>query len=247
MATGASKLTDHFSLSRLAGVLRAYRRPEGGFDAKGHWQTSYGVYTLARRASRVGKMRLTRKADAGGGAAIALDYEKTAPGGFRQKVTARMSCRADALATPTAWTFESKVLDPKGKPLKNTSLKKSARVSGKWIEIRDGGRKSSRRIARPAAYTINWAIFDAVQRLGRQAFRPLRFTMIDHFDQVKPDQTLARRKTATVAVGGKPLRLHACEQSGRGIVPWVYWADDAGRLLFAVAGLEAYVLEDGDA
>ena len=247
MATRASNLTDHFSLSRLASVLRAYRPPEGAFDPNGHWQTSYGVYTLTGRGVRVGKMRLTRKADAGGGATIALDYKKTAPGGFGQKVAARMSCRADALSTPTAWTFESKVLDPKGTPLKNTSLKKSARVKGKWIEITDGGGKSPRRIALPAAYTINWAIFDAVQRLGRQAFAPLRFTMIDHFDQVKPDQTLAHRKTATVAVGGKPLRLHACEQSGRGIVPWVYWVDDRGRLLFAVAGLEAYVLEDGDA
>ena len=246
MATGASKLADHFSLSRLANILRAYRRAAGGFDAKGHWQTTYGVYTLARLAARVGKMRLTRKADVGG-AAIALDYEKTAPGGFRQKVVARMTCRADALATPTAWTFESNVVDGKGKPLKNTSLKKSARVRGEWIEITDGGGKSSRRIALPGAYTINWAIFDVVQRLGREAFAPLRFTMIDHFDQVKPGQTLARRKTATVAVGGKPLRLHACEQSGRGIVPWVYWVDDRRRLLFAVAGLEAYVLEDGDA
>lgn len=42
---------------------------------------------------------------------------------------------------------------------------------------------------------------------------------------------------------GEKVTLHAFEQLGEGIVPWVYWTDDLGRLLLVVAGLEVYVLD----
>jgi len=50
------------------------------------------------------------------------------------------------------------------------------------------------------------------------------------------------RKTYMAKEGGRDVRLHAYSQVGRGIVPWVYWVDEQGRLLFIVAGLEGYVL-----
>jgi hypothetical protein len=93
--------------------------------------------------------------------------------------------------------------------------------------------------------------------------------MLDHLDEPKPNQSLSYRETADVLLSGRhltkrraahldkrqarkparslrgtqPVRLHAFEQLGDGIVPWIYWVDDRGRLLVAVSGLEAYILE----
>ena len=112
-------------------------------------------------------------------------------------------------------------------------------------------------------------LLDAVQRLPRAAFEPKRFTLLDDFDVVKANQTLAYRKTVEVLLGGRrvqkqhweklekgrirktswgregdrPVRLHAYEHLGDAIVPEVYYVDDQGRLLFMVAGIEAYVWE----
>jgi hypothetical protein len=97
----------------------------------------------------------------------------------------------------------------------------------------------------------------------------MRFTLLDDFDQVKPDQTLAPHGQVTLTLGGSRVVRHRVEklekgtvhrpvvereggrnvvlrqysQTGRGVVPWVYYVDEAGRLFFVVAGIEAYVWE----
>ena len=109
------------------------------------------------------------------------------------------------------------------------------------IDLTDG--RTQRQIPAPGAYAVNWALFEAVGRLPREEFEPLRFTMLDHFDQLKPGQVLSYRETADVSLGGRSVRLHAYDHLGEGIVPWIYWVDDEGRLLFAVSGLEAYLLD----
>ena len=38
--------------------------------------------------------------------------------------------------------------------------------------------------------TINWLLFEAVGRLPHEAFPPLRFTLVDNFDQLKPGHWL---------------------------------------------------------
>ena len=53
----------------------------------------------------------------------------------------------------------------------------------------------------------------------------------------------AYRLSADVLLAGQPVRLHAYDHLGEGIVPWIYWVDDRGRLLLAVSGLEAYLLD----
>ena len=110
------------------------------------------------------------------------------------------------------------------------------------IVIQDPHETKALPVAGP--YTLNWCLFDAVQRLPREKTQPLGFTLIDHFDEPKADCTLAFRKRMDVAVaGGRTIATYSYDQLGRGNVPWVYWVDDRGRLLFVAAGLEAYALE----
>jgi len=231
-----------FPLGILAPRLSALRPPAGPFDPRGDWRLAYGVYTMAGGAgSRVGALRLARKAGAGEAFALSVDYDKIVVAGNRQRVTARLHCRADRLATPGRWTFTSRLIDSSGVPIPDTLLEKSATVVDGQIEIDDG--RSKRRLPVPQAYTVNWALLEAVTRLPREPFGPLEFTLLDHFDQLKPGQTLGYRESVRVGLGGQTARLEVYDQVGRGVVPWVYGCDEQGRPLLAASGLEAYLLE----
>ena len=235
-----------FTLDFLAGRLKGLKPPSGEFDPRGRWKLTYGVYTFAAitsgttPGSRTGTLRMTRE-PRNGGSVVELDFEKLLVGGSTQRVIARLVCRDDTLATPTKWACSSEFFDRQKKAMPQSDLKKSATCTGDHVEIEDG--KYTQVIEIDGPFTVNWALFEAVGRLPRGPFAPLEFTMLDHFDQVKRGQTLAFRKSLSIKLGDRDVRLHAFDQLGRGIVPWVYWVDDSGRLLAAVAGLEAYILD----
>ena len=156
----------------------------------------------------------------------------------------RLFSTNDTLATPERWTFSSQIARGPGGGqglVEGTRIEQSATAVDGGVEIRGGA--SVRRLAVERPFAINWALFVAVGRLPREPFDPIRFTMLDHFDQVKPNQTLSYRESVDVLLAGRPVRLHAYDHLGEGIVPWIDWVDDAGRLLFAVSGLEAYLLD----
>jgi len=144
------------------------------------------------------------------------------------------------LSTPQRWQFNRRVIGEQS-VVPGTQLLKSATFAQGKIEI--GAGRTTRRIAMPGPYTLNWALFDAVTRLPREQTEPIEFTLIDHFDQVKPNHRLSFRETVDATFSTKPITLHAYDHVGEGILPWVYYVDPAGRLLAAISGLEGYLLE----
>ena len=103
-----------------------------------------------------------------------------------------------------------------------------------------------KQIALPPAYTSNWSLFDAVQRLPREAGDPRRFTLLDGGDTLKPNQVLSFYRTADLKnrwQGAPALRVHGFLQIGNGISPQVFWVGDGGELLFLLSGLGAFVLD----
>lgn len=268
MPTAPHRPENLFPLTVVAPALGRFEPPSGAFDPEGDWTLAYGVHTIGQRGSaRVGSLRLQRQA-AKGGAVLQMQYVKTFPGNATGHVTAEIHCRDDALATPRRWRVATESLDAKKQVVPHTRIEKTGEVKDGVIEVRDSAGR--REIPTPAAFAVNWALFDAVQRLPRKANGPLRFTLLDDFDQVKPNQALSFRGTTAVLLGGKrvkktrvrqlakgrihttswsregdrPVRLHAYGHVGDGVVPWVYWVDGEGRLLFAVSGLEAYLVEE---
>ncbi len=267
-----TKLGDDFSLDFISARLMGFQVPEEPFDPNGDWRLEYGVYTMSTTqrgptpGGLVGRMSLTRKAVGEEEAELTLDYRKNGPGAV-QHVAAKICCKTDALSTPVTWQYSAQVVDAQGKVYENSKISKRGRAEDGRVEITDS--RTPRRLAVSGPFTINWALWDAVMRMPARESEPLRFTMLDHFDQIKRRQTLAFRKSPVVTlgqrrvkeqtwkelekgrirqtqwatVGGRDATLHAFEQLGEGIVPWVYWTDEQGRLLFAVAGLEVYALK----
>jgi len=233
-----------YPLCSLMPALRKFRPPEGAFDPAGAWEQTWSVCTLAGWAASVrsvGRLTLRRAVD-NKTARLDVTYSKDLTGG-RQEVTGTLEGPAHSpLATPERWSFCIRLFDVNGAPIPEAAIAKHAAADGGHITIADTVERQRLRLAEP--YTVNWCLFDAVQRLPGKDTPPRTFTLIDHFDQPKPETTLSFRKAMDVRVaGGRTLRTLAYQQLGCGNVPWVYWTDEAGRLLWVVAGLEGYVLE----
>ncbi len=269
--TNSTHLDSDFSLEFISARLMGFRIPNEPFEPNGQWQLDYGVYSFTSQAQGptpgglVGTMSLARKPLQEGEAELTLNYKKTGPGTV-QNVAGKIRCKTDSLATPVQWEYSVEVVGAEGKPYPNSRIAKRAEASEGRVDVVDD--HGTRRLAINGALAINWTLWDAVMRMPRQKAEPIRFTMLDHFDQIKHRQTIAFRKSSVVTLGQSPVQeqsgqelekgrirqarwattggedvtLHGFEQLGEGIVPWVYWTDDQGRLLFVVAGLEVYIL-----
>ncbi len=154
----------------------------------------------------------------------------------------RLDAGAGPLSTPRQWSFQTQVFDETGQPIPEAGLQRRVLVEGGALRVTTGD-AAQRSAPLPGKYTVNWALFDAVGRLPRGPFEPIRFTLVDHFDQVKPEQTLVFRRGIDTPIGGKTVRLWGYDQTGRGVMPWTYWVDQQGRTVLVQSGLETYMLE----
>ena len=274
MPDTATKPGEHFALNATLDALTRFQAPTGAFDPLGAWRNEYDVLTLAslrptKRASPVGRLSIERKPDGANAHSLAVRLETPLPGKHREVVTATLRCATDPLGTPVSWEVRSEMLTGEGHVVAGTRSSTRGDLASGSLRLRCGG--SERRLAVSGRCAASWALFEAVQRLPRERTTELPFVLIDHFDQPKPNQVLAFRKSATVELGGrvelkhatmrldrgvvrKPVktvsaaqlvRLHAYEQLGEGILPITYWVDDREQLLFVFSGLEGYVLRTG--
>ena len=219
-------------LEIAARVLEAVTPPGGAFDPRGPWRHTYGVYDLgadlAARKNAVrnlaGTLRISRSPLSGGGSLLDIDLQRRTPPRTEERISGHMKCAPGVLASPTEWDFDWE-----------------ARTPGQSGSLK---RKRAGNVALSSPYTANWALFDVVQRLEPKPAEPLRFTLLDEFDLVKPNQNLAFRKTTEVTLAKGPVTLNAFEQFGDGVLPVMYWTDDQGRLLFAISGLIAYAMKE---
>jgi len=262
-----SEVTDHFTLDIIAPALDGFQAPEGAFEPTGEWSHRYGMYTLTGNPARVGSVCMGRQPRGDDKCLVTVAYEKLVPGEYRQRVSAEAACRTDLLCSPREWRWSFWTEDKDGNVLENSALDNRGEDKGDHVMVYADD--LPRRVPAKPPRTINWCLFDVVQRLPREPFDPIAFTLLDHFDQMKQKHTLSYhggvevilgrkkvqeqhevqlekgriRKTRWAQEGGAPARLHGYSDVGWASVPWVYWVNETGRLLFAVGGLEAYILE----
>ncbi|MBN1418742.1 MAG: hypothetical protein JXP34_08190 [Planctomycetes bacterium] len=238
----ASDPAEVFPLACMADLVRALAPPAGPFDPAGDRTLDFALHTIGQvGTNRAGSVRITRARREGGEVTLAVEYRKIYPGRATGLVEAEMTCRADALSTPIRWRHAYGSIDAAGARIPSTRIEKTGTVEGDAIVFSDA--RSVRRVPRPPAYTTNWALFDVIPRLPREPFDPIRFSLLDDFDEMKPDQVVSYRTAVDVRTKAGTLRLHGYDHLGRGIVPTVYWTDGAGRLLIVAAGIEAFLFE----
>jgi len=229
-----------YPLNILENYLKNYIPSEKSFDPDGEWDAKYKMFSMASgRAGHAGTLSFKRKSLSKKEAFIELTIDKAGVDRYWQKIKAKMKFKTDLLSTPVKWQYEARMTDPKGELLKNSEIKKHAVNYGNKIDFVCNGKRKSVKTSGDVA--INWLLFDAVQRMPREKNAKAKFTLIDHFDQLKPNNTISFRNKIEINVANnKKLKLYVYNQLGNGILPIVYYVNKSGRLLFVVSGVEAY-------
>jgi len=241
-----------FPISTMGGSLRSQVEvPKGDFDPAGDWTQQYAIFNNGPSTTSVGTLSIERRTT-GGKVSLKIRHEKAlsgstgggAKGSKAQRVlnaVLQLGPKPSRLSTPRRWSFTTKVMGADGSVIADAGLKRTASVEDGELKIATGDAKP-RTVELAGDYTLSWALFDAVARLPREKFDPIDFTLIDHFDQVKPDHRLLYRGDVETTLGNTKSRLHAYDELGRGIMPVTHFVDAQGRVALVISGLEAYVL-----
>lgn len=265
----ATTPSEHFSLRPLAGALRSLRPPGEAPTASGAWAAEFRLFSLAGAPRPQGRLSLARTPHPSG-FELKTEYVLGCGAGVEFVTVGKTVCAGDALATPRTWSVTTRQTGAGGEQIKGSAGGLEGAYDGGRVVLSEYGEARSLAVEQPLSW--GWGLFEAVQRLATAPrSEPLQFSLLDHFDQVKHGHSLRLRKRCRLTVGGKlvveervaeldhgtvyrPQRVErggtavdcvVFEQTGRGILPIVYWCTADGRLLMVSSGLEAYVRKTG--
>ena len=227
-------------------VLQSCKMPSGRFDPAGSWEHTYNIHFLNIRGSSKALLRdrqpvepngVLKIASAPTGGAVELRVDATAiMAGDR--TTAHIRCNRDALCSPTAWDLHFTNQGRESTPYV-TFTKTGAVVDGTLMK--DG--KAAKRTKRLAAYTCDWSLFDAVQRLALGSVTSaLGFDLVEYLDVVRENQVLKHRGKTQIHCAGKDVDAQEYLQYGDGVLPTQYFVDGNGRLFMVLGSRRLYVL-----
>lgn len=213
-----NKDAPRFPLSFAAPLLQEEPAFAGSFDAAGKWRQRWTVHTLVGRPAMAdGRLVMVRTPIGKAEFRLAVVEYKVSPNGDAS-ASFDFQCRADALGQPVKWTVSAQ-----------------APVAGSY-------RHSLRQQPSGTAHSNNWCLFEAVQRLPRDAGLKIPFTLVTPEGATYENQELRYGGEREIAWGGQPVRLHEFQKTGPGDLPWCYFVTPEGRLAIAVSGLQAWVL-----
>ena len=223
------------------GAFEDFAAP-GSLDPEGQWAHTYRIWLVGRRRQgEASSLRVARSAPADGTVTLSVAVSITQSAGTTHETKAKIECRTDALCAPLSWQMSSVVIDAEGQPIEDSKIEQLAVVGSNGVEVTIGDSVSVRKVPEP--FTSNWSLFEAVQRLAGPATKPLTFTLLEDLDLVKENQRLSFRESVEFDFGGGPVRLQGYQQIGAGILPCHYWVDEHHRLLVALSGIRAYILD----
>ncbi len=237
-----SKVSD-FSLRGLDGLAEQYSPPPiGNFTPNGYWKQSYAMFVLVPLgALKVGEFSLERKVKGPTDFMLAATIRRYASPGFSHFQRAEIRCRLDALATPVSWLFDTKLArEATAPPYLQSGRRRSASVHNSVMMVRD--RLRSTNIVLDGAYSNEWSLLEAIQRLPGEMTPNMHYTLIDEFDTPQQAHTLIFRDKVNVPLKNGTILLTGYCDLGTAVVPTTYWVDEHHRLIFVCSGLTVYAL-----
>ncbi len=231
---------------RELGALSNIGLPGGPFDPNGAWEQTWQIWLVSFSWKGMAGYLSLKRAPAQNGEAIVLNVEMAVMQTARSVHVTRADtlCAADPLASPRSWRIESEIRSPDGKAIEVARVEEKAEVKDGVIEVAAGQKTFTRKV--PKTFTSNWSVFDAVQRLPFANSKPLEFALLEDLDLLKEGHRLSRWKDRAAVLSGKEIAVHGFQHIGAGILPYQYWLDEQHRLVVALSGIRAYIV-DADA
>jgi hypothetical protein len=228
-------------------VLGDFPPPPGDFSLSGDWTHHYRILTCHGYTNdgndNNGMLTIKRSVD---------KVEDVIKFDITQKIVndeaivniieAHVICVPDILSSPSSWEITSRFIASDGKPAPQLTTQQSVQISGSNMLIKTAGKTIKRKVKTPV--TSDWTLFDAIQRDALfNRLMPASFTMLEGLSLIKPNQQISHPSRTSL----DDTTLFRYSQTGDGILPYDYWLDERHRLVLAVTGARAYILDDNAA
>ncbi len=213
----------------------------GAFDAHGPWQLTWEIWLLTpniKESSHHGYVQI-KKSPVNGSDTFNLSVEQQIIEQHSLSVQkAEITCLNDRFATPVKWTknFDVRAFDS-DLSINRIGLDKKGSLQGN--QLVDG--QTRKKIAVPVS--CNWCLPDALQRLSLNGAKELPFfTLLDELEKIKEEQQVRFLGQRQIPFAGMEVTVKCYQHTGRGMLPYFYYIDLQGRLLVALSGLQAFIL-----
>lgn len=161
-----------------------------------------------------------------------------------QDTTAEFLCEGGDFPQLIHWSLAS-VVERKGEKIADTRYQEYGHVDGEWIVCNRGMLGvSEKRVGRPL--TANWALFYSVPLWAADIADAPAFHTLEELQFHRPAQVVIAAGEADFHFGGgSAWRLRALKVMGQGLLPTLFWLDEAGRPLLVCNSVGfTYYLKD---
>lgn len=234
------------------GALKNVTAPTGDFDPSGNWKHVYHIrLTGPPWKNDRGYLVVQRTTGAGtADARLSVKQVTLQTSGPVQRdhtlglhvTKVELDCRDDMLSTPVRWSLSSRLYNAiNDNEYPTARVMVQGRARNGHCTLKTGNDQFRRKL--PARYTCLWSLFDALQRLPGKETPETKFALLQELDKLKDGQRLSYREETDISFGGRKIATTCYQHLGQGILPYRYYTGPAGRLLLAVSGQRAYILD----
>jgi len=235
------------------GALGGYPSDKG-FDPDSDWEHIYRIWSSYgywhKNNKNDGWLKITRRVIREGGTQILNVKQLTnnATGRSSEQavfnvIEAEVTCRLDQYAAPQDWTFASRfIYEDDHEKLPQSGLSKTGRIADDKLIVNTNGQERTHALTAPVA--SNWSLFEAVQRLPSVDHTALDFTYLEDLSMIKEGHKISYQGLLPSVWRENKIKLHRFQHTGSGIFPFEYWLNSDHKLLLAVTGPRAYILDD---
>ena len=229
------------------GALANWPPPAEPFNPDGNWVHTYRIWTCHgytdRRNDNQGVLRVERVAGTGS-ESFRLNIRQVVihTTGIAHKLSARIRCRNDRLASPEDWSLTSRFYDPNGRQRNDLTLRRQGWYRDGRVASTINGKPHEIIVSRQM--TADWCLFDVLQRWTLGKSQEPVFDVLEGLSVLRPNQRVSfDGQERRIRHNGPPFRVRRFCQLGRGVLPYEYWLDNDNRLLLAITGSRAYILD----
>jgi len=159
--------------------------------------------------------------------------------GMFQRIEAHLNCNIGYPGTVKNWKTQVTCYDTAQCPMDDLSLSIVGENIGSEIRMSVNGVDEVHPFDGPLL--CQWLIPDTIQHERKELDK---FTVLEHGLKLKPDHRLILPKPARTEATVDGGVLEPTIQRGSGLLPWEYWQDHTGRVLYAFSGTVMIILDD---
>lgn len=219
--------------------------PTDEFNPHGDWELTWKVWLLKRGkkdTNHRGYIHLKKENISDESFKLYVDQKLLqVPHCAGYETNAVINCSKDINKAEYSWQLERKFFNHiLNKDFDDISEAKSGTTEAGKVKIT----MSEQEISFEAKdnVTSNWSLMELIMRCGEDIAKH-KFTILDELDKVKGGHVIKYSGEEVIPFGSKMINVKRYDQTGEGFLPWTYYIDNCGRLILAINGLRAYILD----